>query len=89
MHSIYELVIAVENLEDAVEAYQAMGFTLDRRDRNEGLGIDQAFFTMGDGTVIELAQPFDPDKAVGKGLARNGEGLYMIAMTVDDVDEAA
>lgn len=89
MQSIYELVIAVENLEEAVEAYESMGFTLDRRDRNEGLGIDQAFFKMGDGTIIELAQPFDPDKAVGKGLARNGEGLYMIAMTVDDVDEAA
>jgi len=66
-----------------------MGFTLDRRARSEALGIDQAFFTMEDGTVIELAQPFDPDKAVGKGLARNGEGLYMIAMTVNDVDEAA
>ncbi len=89
MKSIYELVVAVENLEEAVESYEAMGFTLDRRARSEALGIDQAFFTMEDGTVIELAQPFDPDKAVGKGLARNGEGLYKIAMTVNDVDEAA
>ncbi|MDD9916972.1 MAG: VOC family protein [Rhodospirillaceae bacterium] len=89
MKSVYEIVIAVENLEEAVEAYEAMGFKLDRRARSEALGIDQAFFTTEDGTVIELAQPFDPDKAVGKGLARNGEGLYMIAMTVDDVETSA
>ena len=89
MKSVYEIVIAVENLEEAVEAYEAMGFKLDRRARSEALGIDQAFFTTEDGTVIELAQPFDPDKAVGKGLARNGEGLYMIAMTVDDVEISA
>jgi len=89
MKSVYEIVIAVENLEEAVETYEAMGFKLDRRARSEALGIDQAFFTTEDGTVIELAQPFDPDKAVGKGLARNGEGLYMIAMTVDDVEESA
>lgn len=89
MKSIYELVIAVEDLEEAVSAYEAMGFKLERRGTSEVLGIHQAFFSMDDGTLIELAQPFDPDKAVGKGLARNGEGLYMIAMTVDDVDEAA
>ena len=81
--------LAVEDLEEAAATYEAMGFKPERRDRNEALGIDQAFFSMDDGTIIELAQPFDPDKAVGKGLARNGEGLYMIAMTVDDVDAAA
>ncbi len=89
MKSIRELVIAVENLDEAVEAYEAMGFELERRAVSETLGINQAFFLMGDGTHIELAEPFDHDKAVGKGLARNGEGLYMIAMTVDDVEEAA
>ena len=89
MQSIRELVIAVENLEEAIESYQAMGFELERRAVSETLGIKQAFFLMGDGTHIELAEPFDPDKAVGKGLARKGEGLYMIAMTVDDVEEAA
>ena len=88
MKSVYEIVIAVENLEEAAAAYEAMGFKPERRDRNEALGIDQAFFSMDDGTIIELAQPFDPDKAVGKGLARNGEGLYMIAMTVQDVEES-
>ncbi len=72
-----------------MEAYEAMGFELERRAVSETLGINQAFFLMGDGTHIELAEPFDNDKAVGKGLARNGEGLYMIAMTVDDVEEAA
>lgn len=89
MKTIRELVIAVENLEEAVQAYEAMGFELERRAVSETLGIKQAFFLMEDGTHIELAEPFDPDKAVGKGLARKGEGLYMIAMTVDDVDKSA
>jgi methylmalonyl-CoA/ethylmalonyl-CoA epimerase len=89
MKTIREVVIAVENLEEAVEAYEAMGFELERRAVSETLGIKQAFFLMGDGTHIELAEPTDPDKAVGRGLARNGEGIYMVAMTVDDVDEAA
>ncbi|MBT5107389.1 MAG: methylmalonyl-CoA epimerase [Rhodospirillaceae bacterium] len=89
INGVTQYVVAVKDLDDAIEAYTALGFTFDRRDRNEGLGIDQAYFHMGDGSVIELAAPFDPKSAIGRGLERNGEGLYMLSLEVDDVEAAA
>jgi methylmalonyl-CoA epimerase len=66
-----------------------LGFQLTRRSKNDNLGIHQAFVHMGDGTEIELAQPFDANSAVGRGLERKGEGIYMLSVAVDDVQAAA
>jgi methylmalonyl-CoA epimerase len=89
VNRVAQYVVAVKDLEDAIKAYTALGFTFDRRARSEALGIDQAYFHMDDGSVIELAQPFDPKSAIGRGLERNGEGLYMLSLEVDDVAVAA
>jgi len=89
INGVRQLVIAVKDLDEAVKAYEALGFKVERRAKSEALKLNQAFLYFGDGTEIELACPYDENSAVGKGLARNGEGLYMVSVTVDDVDAAA
>lgn len=89
IQGITQIVIAVKNLEEAIKSYEALGFEITRRSTNDSLGINQAFVHMGDGTEIELAQPFDADSAVGRGLERKGEGVYMVSVEVDDVQAVA
>ena len=85
IQGVTQIVIAVKDLEEAIKSYEALGFQLTRRSTNDNLGINQAFVHMGDGTEIELAQPFDANSAVGRGLERKGEGIYMLSVAVDDV----
>ncbi len=89
IQGVTQIVIAVKDLEEAIKSYEALGFQLTRRSKNDNLGINQAFVHMGDGTEIELAQPFDANSAVGRGLERKGEGIYMLSVAVDDVQVAA
>ncbi len=89
IQGVTQIVIAVKDLEEAITSYEALGFHLTRRSTNDTLGINQAFVHMGDGTEIELAQPFDANSAVGRGLERKGEGMYMLSVAVDDVPAAA
>ena len=89
IQGVTQIVIAVKDLEEAVKSYEALGFQITRRSKNDNLGINQAFVHMGDGTEIELAEPFDPNSAVGRGLERKGEGVYMLSVAVDDVQAVA
>jgi methylmalonyl-CoA/ethylmalonyl-CoA epimerase len=89
IQSVTQIVIAVKDLEEAIKSYEALGFQLTRRSKNDNLGINQAFVHMGDGTDIEQAQPFDPKSAVGRGVAPKGEGSYLRSVTVDYVQAEA
>jgi methylmalonyl-CoA epimerase len=52
------------------------------------LGIKNAILPIGD-AVIELIEPLDQQQGpVAKFLQNRGEGVYMIALEVDDIDSA-
>jgi catechol 2,3-dioxygenase-like lactoylglutathione lyase family enzyme len=82
-------VVAVENLDEAVENYQALGFTLGTRFLRTDLGIDTASFGFANGSYVELVSPSDREAEVGRTVAafldRRGEGLYLTSLCVDDV----
>jgi methylmalonyl-CoA/ethylmalonyl-CoA epimerase len=52
-----------------------------------GQGVRVAFLTAGD-VDVELLEPTRPDSAVGRFLARRGEGLHHLAFRVPSVDAA-
>lgn len=53
------------------------------------LGMRRAVFPVGvDGRFIELAEPLSEDSAIGRSLARHGEGLHLVALAVDDLAKA-
>ena len=49
------LVVRVNDLDEGIATYRdRLGFTLDRTDESEALGIKQAFFNLPNGGFIEV-----------------------------------
>ena len=80
--------VAVEDLDAAIHLYaEVLGMPLVHREVVEQQGVEAVLLDVGDGHV-ELLAPLGPDTAVGKFLARKGEGLHHVAYAVDDIDAA-
>jgi methylmalonyl-CoA/ethylmalonyl-CoA epimerase len=80
--------VAVEDLDAAVALYgESFEMELAHRETVEDQGVEAVLLDVGDGHV-ELLCPLGPDTAVGKFLARKGEGLHHVAYAVEDIDAA-
>jgi catechol 2,3-dioxygenase-like lactoylglutathione lyase family enzyme len=66
-------VIAVADLERAIEAYRALGFDVSPGGRHEHRGTHNALLRFGGADYIELLGVYNPDKAIHSGL--NGRTL--------------
>jgi methylmalonyl-CoA epimerase len=78
--------VAVEDLDVAIGLYeQSFEMELVHREAVESQGVEAVLLDVGDGHV-ELLAPLGPDTAVGKFLARSGQGLHHVAYAVDDID---
>ena len=80
---IDHIVLRVNDLDDAVASFEALGMELTRTGENPAVG-KQAFFRLGDGFFFELVAPLSDDSAIGKALERRGEGVHAVALAVDD-----
>src|SRR5437870_7586336 len=86
---IVELSVVVRDLDEAAARFTRLfGLSVHRRDTSERFGFKNAILPTGIGH-IELLQPTDPGKAVGKFLAKRGEGVYLVGFECADVAEAA
>ena len=85
---IDHLVIAVNDLPTAVDTY-TQNFGLEKVSEGEvpALGIRNAFLQIGD-AQIELVTPLADDSPVGKFLQSQGEGMYLLSLEVDSLDDA-
>src|SRR5437867_13289304 len=71
---IVELSVVVRDLDAAVERFTSLfGLKVHHRAESKEFGFKNAILPTGIGH-IELLQPTDPDKAVGRFLAKHGEG---------------
>lgn len=79
---------AVRNLEKAVKRYAEL-FGLKPLPQGvrtfPELGIRGSWLPIGD-NFIELFEPTDPNKVVGRFVEQHGEGIYAFVLLVDDVD---
>ena len=66
-------VIAVADLERAIEAYRALGFDVSPGGRHEHRGTHNALIRFGGADYVELLGVYDPERAVESGL--NGRTL--------------
>src|SRR5438445_13521485 len=82
---IVELSMVVRDLDEAAARFTRLfGLSVHRRDTSERFGFKNAILPTGIGH-IELLQPTDPGKAVGKFLAKRGEGVYLVGFECADV----
>ncbi len=85
---VVELSVVVRDLDEAIGRFTTLfGLTLHTRGESKEFGFKNAILPTGIGH-IELLQPTDPDKAVGRFLARHGEGVYLVGFECRDIPGA-
>ena len=79
--------IAVNNVEEAASEYtEKLGLQVSRSGDMPQMGIKNAILPVGD-SVLELIEPLDRQQgALARFLQNRGEGVYMIALEVDDLE---
>ena len=81
------VVIAVKDLDAAVERYEAIyGTTVSERREAPAAGMKMAFFRFPD-SFIELVSNLGTEGPIAKRLEERGEGVHLVAMQVDDLDQ--
>jgi methylmalonyl-CoA epimerase len=80
--------IAVRSLADAVKLYEnTIGLKVSGYETVEDQGVNLAMIPIGD-SRIELLEPLHADSPVEKFMAKRGEGIHHIAVSVDNIEEA-
>ena len=81
---LHHIGAVVADLHAASSRYISLGFGQPEMIEIPEQGIRAAFFQLGQGSV-ELLQPVDPEGAIGKFMAKRGEGFHHVAYEVDDL----
>jgi methylmalonyl-CoA/ethylmalonyl-CoA epimerase len=82
---IVELTVVVRDLDAAVERFTRLfGLKVHHRAESKEFGFKNAILPTGIGH-IELLQPTDPTKAIGRFLEKNGEGVYLVGFDCQDI----
>ncbi len=80
------LGIAVPSLEEAVAAYQALGFEVASRHEVPSERVRTAFLPVGE-THLELLEPTDASSVIARFLEKRS-GLHHVCVLVEDLDQA-
>ena len=84
--------IACRDLDQAIEVYRVtFGLEVVSTEINEAQGVREAMLRVASGnggSYVQLLEPLAADTAVGKFLARRGEGVHHIGYGVADIGEA-
>jgi len=80
--------IAVRSLADAVKVYEnILGLKVSGYETVEDQGVNLAMIPLGD-SRIELLEPLHLESPVEKFMAKRGEGIHHIAVSVDNIEDA-
>jgi lactoylglutathione lyase/methylmalonyl-CoA/ethylmalonyl-CoA epimerase len=81
------VVVAVKDLDAAVERYEAIyGTPVSERREAAAAGMKMAFFRFGD-NFVELVSNLGDAGPIAQRLNDRGEGVHLVAMKVDDLDK--
>ena len=83
---IDHLGIAVPSLDEAVRAYEALGFAVESTHVVPTEKVRAAFLPVGE-SRLELLEPTDPSSVIARFLEKR-KGLHHVCVLVDDIEEA-
>ncbi len=91
MQNFDHVFIAVNDIDKAIEDFAKLGLKPRSAPSVSPQGVRAVMLPLADGRAIELAQPLSEDTVVGRWLKRRDgmEGVYLVAIAVDDLDKAA
>lgn len=84
---LHHVAVVVADLDAGMERQRALGFGRGERFVLPEQGVVAATFRVGLG-YLELIQPTEPEGAIGRFLAKRGEGLHHVAYRVPDLAAA-
>lgn len=80
--------IAIKDLEEGIKFYNdVLGLKLYGRNVLPDRNIEIAQIACGD-MELELVQPTSPDSPVAKQIEEKGQGIYHLALQVENIEEA-
>ncbi|HET9129820.1 MAG TPA: methylmalonyl-CoA epimerase [Terriglobia bacterium] len=80
--------IAVKSLANAVKIYEnTLGLKVSGYETVEDQGVHLAMIPLGD-SRIELLEPLHAQSPIEKFMAKRGEGIHHIAVSVENIEEA-
>jgi len=82
---LHHVGIVVADAEAAAVKYEALGFRDGERFEVPAQGIVAIVYRVGPG-YMELIQPTDPEGAIGRYMAKRGEGTHHVAYAVADIE---
>jgi len=84
------LVVAVKDLEEGAQVWNKnFGFEVQRRGESQELGIRNAILPVdGAFAFVELITPLSDETPAGRYLQQRGEGMYLISLAVNNLDQA-
>jgi methylmalonyl-CoA/ethylmalonyl-CoA epimerase len=87
MNALDHIGIAVRSLEERLPLYRSLGLSVSAREEVPAQKVRVAFLPLAGGR-LELLEPTAPDSPIAGFLARRGEGLHHICITVADIRAA-
>jgi methylmalonyl-CoA/ethylmalonyl-CoA epimerase len=88
IQGIKHIAVAVVDIDDAASSYESLlGLGPPRRYEWEAGQSREAHFDFGD-VEVQLCQSTDPDGRFAQHIARHGEGVHHVCLTVDDIETA-
>ncbi len=82
------IVIAVKDLDASIEQFKkTYGVDATNIGEPQGAGFKNAYFRF-DESYLELVSPTSENGPVAKRVAGSGEGVYLIALKVDDLEKS-
>ena len=87
IQKIHHIGLAVRSLDEALEAYLALGLHVEGTAQIAEQSVRVAFLPVGE-THLELLEPTSESSPVAKFLASRGEGMHHICLAVSDIEAA-
>ena len=84
---IDHLGIAVPSLDEAVAAYEALGFRVEARHFVPSEQVRTAFLPVGE-SRLELLEATDRSSAIARFLEKRAPGVHHVCVVVEDIDAA-
>ncbi len=81
---LHHVGVVVADLDAAAASYARLGFPAGERFAVPEQGIEAIVYHVGPG-YMELISPTDPEGAIGRYMAKRGEGTHHVAYAVDDI----
>lgn len=84
---LHHVALVVADLDAAIAAYRALGFTGGERFTIAEQGVELVTLQAGS-SWLEIICPLDPDGPIARFMAKRGEGVHHVAYGTTDLEQA-